>query len=453
VSKIINRKKSKKSVLAMKVTALVATATLVFAPIQTSAALLSGLTGSTTGLVGGVVSGTVGTVTGVVSGTVGAVAGVVQNPVGTVTGVVTDPVGTVSSVTQPILTPVGGLVGGVVSTVDSVVPGGLKNPAGLPVSVETDGQGALVKTPVGDVGVLNPGVSVNTPVANVEVLNPGVSVEVLPNGQGGQGGTSGLVNATLLTNQKLTGTPTSLDSKSKKITLNYSADGALDLGLFENVKVVFKMPDEFAGLVKDPNFKKALTASYDVPVINALGIDLLKSKGSFTADQIHVDAATNSVYMNYTDVLRLSLLPNLLLPSSHYNFSLEIALDKLPCAADNEYTFNAYTSNAFIDVSVLESQAAALKVPVEFAKGACTGNNDNDDNGNAGGNNGGNNGGGNAGTGTDSNTGANPSNNGGGLGGLLPITNTNIANIGLVGLLVLLVGMAIKMVGFKKVAN
>ncbi|NMD69710.1 hypothetical protein HHO41_05370 [Bacillus sp. DNRA2] len=422
---------SRGKVLAVKVTALFTAASIVFAPIQTSAALLGDLTKG--------ITDTTSKVTGIVDSTL-------KDPVGTVTGVVKDPVGTVSTVTEPILTPVSGVVSGVVKTVDQVVPGGLQNPGGLPVSVEPQDKGAVVKTPVGNVGVLNPGVSVNTPVANVGVLNPGVSVEVLPNGQGGQGGTSGVVNATLLTNQKLTGTPTSLDSKSKKITLNYSGEGALDLGVLENIKVVFKMPDEFASLLKDPNFKKSLSASYDVPLVEVLGIRLLDRKGSFTEDQIHIDTATNSVYMNYADLLRLELLPK-----SVYNFKLEIALDKLPCATDNEYTFNAYTSNAFIDVSVLESQAAALNVPVTFPKGSCS--KDDDNNGtNPGGNNGGNNGGttgdqpgGNPGTGTGT--------AGGGLGGLLPITNTNIANIGLIGLLTLLVGMVIKMIGFKKLAE
>ncbi|WP_147533591.1 hypothetical protein [Bacillus marasmi] len=419
---------SRGKVLAVKVSAIVTAATIMFAPIQTSAALLQGLTKG---------------LTDTTSQLTGVVGGVLTDPVGTVTGVVSDPVGTVSGVTQPILEPVGGVVSGVVKTVDGVVPGGLQNPGGLPVSVEPQDKGAVVKTPVGNVGVLNPGVSVNTPVANVEVLNPGVKVEVLPNGTGGQGGTSGLVNTTLLTNQILTGTPSSLDSFSKKITLNYSGEGVLDLGVLEDIKVVFKMPDEFASLLKDPNFKKSLTASYDVPTISVLGLDLLKSKGSFSADQIHIDAATNSVYMNYSDLLRLTLLPQ-----SIYNFTLEIALDKLPCAVDNEYTFNAYTSNAFIDVSVLESQAAALSVPVKFSKGECP--KDDDSVTPPGGNNGGNNDGN---TDKPGATGNNPGTNNGGLGNLLPITNTNIANIGLLGLLTVIAGILIKMLGFKKAVH
>lgn len=433
VYKVSNDLNCKKSVsrgkaFAVKVTAIVATATIIFAPIQTSAALLKDLT-----------KGLTDTTTQVT----GIVGGALTDPVGTVTGVVSDPVGTVSGVTQPILAPVGGVVSDVVKTVDGVVPGGLQNPGGLPVSVEPQDKGAVVKTPVGNVGVLNPGVSVNTPVANVEVLNPGVKVEVLPNGTGGQGGTSGLVNTTLLTNQKLTGTPTSLDSKSKKITLNYSGEGVLDLGLVEDIKVVFKMPEEFASLLKDPNFKKSLKASYDVPLVEVLGIKLLDNKGSFTADQIHIDTATNSVYMNYSDLLRLTLLPQAI-----YNFTLEIDLDKLPCAVDNEYTFNAYTSNAFIDVSVLESQAAALNVPVTFSNGECP---KDDDNGTTpGGNDGGNNGG-TTGDQPGGNAGTAPGGNGG-LGSLLPITNTNIANIGLIGLLALIAGILIKMIGFKKIA-
>lgn len=422
------KKRSRGKVFAVKVTALVTAASIVFAPIQTSAALLDGLTKG--------VTDTTAKVTGIVDGAL-------KDPIGTVTGAVKDPVGTVSAVTEPILTPVGGAVSGVVETVDKVVPGGLQNPGGLPVSVEPQETGAEIKTPVGNVGVLNPGVSVNTPVANAEILNPGISVEVLPNGTGGQGGTSGLVNTTLLTNQKLTGTPSSLNSKSKKITLNYSGEGVLDLGVLEDIKVVFKMPDEFSSLLKDPKFKESLSASYDVPLVEVLGIRLLERKGSFTSEQIHIDTATNSVYMNYSDLLRLELLPK-----SVYNFKLEISLDELPCALDNEYTFNAYTSNAFIDVSVLESQAAALNVPVTFPDGSCS---KDDDNGTTpGGNNGGNNGGG-VGDQPGASTGTGTA--GGGLGSLLPITNTNIANIGLVGLLVLLVGMVLKTIGFKKLAD
>ncbi len=440
----------RKSLLAMKVSALLATTTLVLAPLNTSAALLSG--GLTSGLTS-TVSQITSTATGAVSGTVGAVTGVVSstvtNPVGTVTSVVTNPVGTVTSVTQPAVQAVSGVVSGVTSTVGSVVPGG------LPVSVQPDGTGVKVTTPVGNVGVLNPGVSVTTPVGNVEVLNPGVKVEILPNGTGGQGGTSGLVNATVISNQKLTGSPSKLDSKSKKITLNYSADATLNLDVLGDLKVVFKMPEEFKDLLKDPNFKKSLTASYNAPGLTVLGIPLLESKGTFAANEIHVDTATNSVYMNYKDLLSIAVLS----PTA-FNFQLEIALDKLPCAADNEYTFNAYTSNAFIDVAVLESQAASLHVPVEFAKGACPGGNGNGDNGTGNNDNGNNGGGSNDGNGTSDqpnksggNLDAKSDSVVGGLGNILPITGTNLGNIALVGLLTLLLGLAIKYIGFKKITN
>ncbi|MDF2903786.1 MAG: hypothetical protein K0S25_1424 [Bacillus sp. (in: firmicutes)] len=429
--------------MAMKVIALLATTTLALAPINTSASLLGG--GLTSEL-----TGTVSQVTGAVSGTVGAVSGVVSsavtNPVGTVASAVTNPVGTVTSVTQPAVQAVGGVVSGVTSTVGSVVPGG------LPVSVQPDGTGVKVTTPVGNVGVLNPGVSVTTPVGNVEVLNPGVKVEILPNGTGGQAGTSGLVNATVISNQKLTGSPSKLDSKSKKITLNYSADATLNLDVLGDLKVVFKMPEEFKDLLNDPNFKKSLTASFNAPGLTVLGIPVLESKGTFSAKEIHVDTATNSVYINYKDLLSVAVLS----PTA-FNFKLEIALDKLPCAADNEYTFNAYTSNAFIDISVLESQAASLHVPVEFVKGACPGGNGTGDNGNNGG-------GSNDGNGSSGGNSNQPGKSGGnldtksdsvigGLGNILPITGTNLGNIALVGLLTLLLGLAIKYIGFKKMTN
>lgn len=169
-----------------------------------------------------------------------------------------------------------------------------------------------------------------------------------------------LANVKVLGSESLTG---NLDSNTKKLILNYSGKGLLTLGLLEHPYIIFQMPTEFSSLLQNPTFINGIVAKYDVPIISLLGINLGRDSGTFST--INVDATTNTISVDYHNLLSLKLLS-----SSTYNFTLEINLESLPASTDGVYTFLASTRNAVIDLSVLAERPSPFTIQVPIVKPA-----------------------------------------------------------------------------------
>ncbi len=169
-----------------------------------------------------------------------------------------------------------------------------------------------------------------------------------------------LANVTVLGSESLTG---HLGPNTQKLTLNYSGKGLLTLGFLEHPYIIFQMPIEFSSLLQNQSFINGIVAKYDVPIISLLGINLGRDSGTFST--IYVDSSTNTISMDYHNLLSLNLLS-----SSTYNFTLEIDLDSLPASTDGVYTFLASSRNAVIDLSVLEERPSPFTIQVPIVKPA-----------------------------------------------------------------------------------
>ncbi|WP_423799553.1 hypothetical protein [Neobacillus sp. SAB-20_R2A] len=387
--------------------------------------LLSGATGTLTDVgtaVGSTVGGVVGGVTGTVDATVQQAGEILTNPT-TLPDKLSNPATTVGTITDPLL---GGLTGNLQGTNQTTVPG--TDPITKTVETVTDTINNTTKT-VTDI-LQNP--------ANVgETIK-----DAIPGaGAGDQKDSSGLLNANIMTNEALGARLQEQSSGKYKLFLEYSGVPTLAVTLLSKTYVYFEMPEEFKSLMASKDFKKAIKATYSVPILGSPGPSAMNS-GAFADSAIKINTDTNTIMLTYSGQISLAL-------QSASKFSLEINLDSLPASSDKVYTFysTAYDKNA-IKVDLLEDKGARADVDVPN-KGKES-NNDNTNPGNSSGNNGGSNGSSsNGGSGSGSGTGADSKSTGsssssGWLGGLLPNTSTNIWNIGLIGLVLFIAGAAIK---------
>jgi hypothetical protein len=387
-----------------------------------------GLLGGVTGAVGGVVGG----VTGAVGGVVGTVGEVIQDPAGSVTEIIKDPTSVVEKITDPLLNP-------------------QTNPGNTPVQTPTTG--GQTTNPVPGVGQVTDTLKDPTKVVDqvTDVLtNPTQIGDKIKDTIGslpgeGSGELPGAVNVNLMAKEILTGSLHKSSGDKYKLYLNYSGTPAVGVKLLSKTYVFFHMPEEFTSLLASDDFKKSVKASYTVPVIGSSGPSAVNA-GRFADSAIKIDTATNSIVLEHSDSLSLSL-------SSASHFSIEIDLEKLPASKDKVYSFvsTAYDKNA-IKLDLLETKGARADVEVPDDGGKDPGkdddNNGKDPDGSTPGTGGGDNGNGPGGD-RGGNTGGSEGKNGSGsfsdwLGNTLPKTASNIWNIGLIGMILILVGAAMK---------
>jgi hypothetical protein len=277
-------------------------------------------------------------------------------------------------------------------------------------------------------------------------------------GTGSNGEIPGAANINMMAKETLTGKLLKNGDKYK-LFLEYSGTPAVGVKLLSKTYVFFHMPEEFTSLLASNDFKKAIKATYHVPVIGSSGPSAINA-GTFADSAVKIDNATNSIVLVHSDSLSLSL-------NAPLNFSLSIDLEQLPASNDKVYTFvsTAYDKN-IIKLDLLEAKGA--RVDIDVPDGNENGNDPGKDNdgstpspggGNndaGGGNNGG--GGGNNGAGGDSSgkgTGSSDGKSGSGtisdwLGHILPKTASNMWNIGLIGMILTMVGAALKFNRMKK---
>lgn len=452
---------------------------LLLAPISASAqvSLTSKLEGTVTKVVNDITSQTKTTteqtsttssksLTGTVTNTIKdpaslttTVTETLKDPVTVVTDTVKDVVEETTKVTEELTKPLKDPTGTVdklqpKETDQSVKPPSgtdeLKDPTGITDKVTdnikdptgiTDKVTDTLKNPTGTIGKV-------TDLLQDPASLPDKVTDLLP-GQGSSEEpaeqTPGLIGVGLLEEDSLSAKLLTNEDKYK-IELAYSGKKAVSLTLLGKMYIHFNMPEEFAGLLNDPEFRDSLTASYSVPIIGLPGSPAFNN-GSFESADIHIDAETNSVYLAYSDMLSVALAT----PST---FKLEINLDELPAADDLEYTFYsiAHDKNAIsIDLIESEGASATIALPEEAdpgsdndkpGEGSTPGGDDGDsgdDKDNSDGT-----------TAPGSNNGSSPGSGGGGLiGGLLPNTASDIWNFAFAGLIILMLGAAAKLYGRK----
>lgn len=390
--------------------------------------LLSGATGTLTDVgtaVGSTVGGVVGGVTGTVDATVQQAGEILTNPT-TLPDKLSDPATTVGAITDPLL---GGLTGNQQGTNQTTVPG--TDPITKTVETVTDTVNNTTKT-VTEI-LQNP-------------ANVGDTIKDAIPGAGDQKDSSGLLNASIMTNEALGARLQEQSSGKYKLFLEYSGTPTLAVTLLSKTYIYFDMPEEFKSLMASKDFKKAIKATYSVPILGSPGPSAMNN-GAFADSDIKINPDSNTIRLTYNGQISLAL-------QSASKFSLEINFDSLPASSDKVYTFysTAYHKNV-IKVDLLEDKGARADVDVpNDGKGS---NNDNTSPDNNSGNNGGNNSSGNNGSSSNGGSGSGSGNevdskstgassSSGWLGGLLPNTSTNIWNIGLIGLVLFIAGAAIK---------
>jgi hypothetical protein len=399
--------------------------------------------GVTTGVVGGV-TGAVGVVTGAVGGVVGQVGEVVQDPAEAVTEIIQDPTSAVGKFTDPLLNPPTKNSPG---TNQSPTPTTGNNQSSKPVEQITD----TLKDPTKVID------QVTDILEDPSQIGNKIKDTIVP-GTGSNGEIPGAANINMMAKETLTGKLLKNGDKYK-LFLEYSGTPAVGVKLLSKTYVFFHMPEEFTSLLASNDFKKAIKATYHVPVIGSSGPSAINA-GTFADSAVKIDNATNSIVLVHSDSLSLSL-------NAPLNFSLSIDLEQLPASNDKVYTFvsTAYDKN-IIKLDLLEAKGARVDIDVPDCND--NGNDPGKDNdgstpspggGNndaGGGNNGG--GGGNNGAGGDSGgkgTGSSDGKSGSGtiadwLGHILPKTASNMWNIGLIGMILTMVGAALKFNRMKK---
>ncbi|MGK7376427.1 adhesive domain-containing protein [Planococcus sp. 1R117A] len=163
----------------------------------------------------------------------------------------------------------------------------------------------------------------------------------------------GLLDVGLLTNTTLKASSIAQTDGRQTVKLNYSGRSILNLNLLENTYVIFSLPPELAALADAGN----MTASFDVPLVSLLGIEVGRSLGSFQTGDIQLIG--NQVVINTRGLISLGLI-------STYRFELAFTIDAFPPAAEqNEYVFYAQATRQIVDVSLLEQNLArgVLTVP------------------------------------------------------------------------------------------
>lgn len=165
--------------------------------------------------------------------------------------------------------------------------------------------------------------------------------------------TSGLVDVGVLTNTSLSASSAHTAACTKTVTLNYEGKSTLNAGVLENAYIIFSLPEELVDLADRGN----MTASYDVPRISLLGIELGRNQGNFSNEEIMMNG--RQVFINVQSLLTLAV-------DSTYKFQLNFTIDAFPSSSDlAEYLFHAQVTTQVVDISVLEDDVARtfLSVP------------------------------------------------------------------------------------------
>lgn len=151
-----------------------------------------------------------------------------------------------------------------------------------------------------------------------------------------------LIDIRLLSDPSLTAQHTTLANGRERITLNYTGHGALKLGPLINTYSIFHLPPELMNAISPEN----LAASYEVrnPAGNVRG------RGSFRAENIHLDPMRNQVYINFHRAVFAG--------RSSYTFTLTIDLEGLLPNRTGEYVFLSDTTNKLVDLLVVSGNPA-----------------------------------------------------------------------------------------------
>ena len=88
--------------------------------------------------------------------------------------------------------------------------------------------------------------------------------------------TAGLLDLKLLSDTKMDATHSKLPDGRHKIILNYSGTGALNVKVLETTFMIFQLPPEIVSAISGD-----IVATYDVPEITALGVDVKRKIGNF----------------------------------------------------------------------------------------------------------------------------------------------------------------------------
>jgi hypothetical protein len=482
------------SVASMSITPITASAQTLLTPpssigksipiIQTLPILPGGSSGSSgrksglpdpAGTVTGVINGVTGTVSGVVNGVVGGVTGAVGSAIGqqrggslptpdpsTVTNILKDPVSAIQNGASSLpQLPTGTTPSQDPTKVIGQVTDGLKDPStGLQQVTDALKDPAKGLQQVTDAlkdpakGLQQVTDTLKNGASSLPVVGSGGNLP-LPGTSGQSGDLYGGANVDIMKNESLSAKLEKTDAKKYKLFLDYTGTRAVGLSLQGKTYVYFNMPEEFTSLLANQNFKKSITATYNVPVVGLSGQGQYNS-GSFSDSNITIDTATNSIVLEYNSSLSLAL-------NDASKFSLAIDLDSLPASTDKVYTFYSMaTDKNAISLSLLESKGAKAEIKLSDVPGG-GGTNPGNGGGNNPGTGGGSNGGhsGDNGSGSGSGSGGGTAVNSGGqnsgsssftdwLGDRLPKTASNIWNIGLAGFILTLIGAAIKFIKFKK---
>lgn len=155
---------------------------------------------------------------------------------------------------------------------------------------------------------------------------------------------SGLAGVSLLNNTNLEAEQTTLANGMERITLTYSGRGLLNLDLLASSHTIFRLPPEIMDHISPEN----ISATYNVPGL--LGI--IRNRGEFSPDQIHLDKGLNQVSMDFFNLLSLSILAS-------YTFTLSMDLEEVPPTQSGDYTFYAHARSQLVDLSLLSGNDLA----------------------------------------------------------------------------------------------
>lgn len=159
---------------------------------------------------------------------------------------------------------------------------------------------------------------------------------------------SGLIDAIIVSEYDL---QVNLKQDEKpQITLEYTGENLINLGLIKNTYIIFHLPDEIVSEINKNNVE--IRAFYDVPLIGLI-IPIIRNKGEFSEEDIHI--VDNQIMMNFTQLLSLNLLSN-----SYCKFRLELVFkDGLPTSRSGEYVFMSQATNQIINLTLLGSSNVA----------------------------------------------------------------------------------------------
>ena len=159
--------------------------------------------------------------------------------------------------------------------------------------------------------------------------------------------TAGLLNLKLLSDTNMDATHSKLPDGRHKINLNYSGTGALNVKVLETTFMIFQLPPEIANAINGD-----IVATYDVPEVTTLGLDVIRRVGNFET----VEISGNQMILEFKSLLSLNLLS-----SSIYRFTLEITMDHLPFPTSEagQFTFYGEATKQLIDLSILSDNTPA----------------------------------------------------------------------------------------------